>query len=223
MAIHRPVHHPSPSISVVVPTVPEHTVDSLPGLESQRDVDYEVIIVKDSTLDICEARNEGIRRARSQLIAVTDDDTDPPEDWLSTAVEAFDRSDIALLEGPVRESDTYPRQYVGCNIAFSKDAWRRIGGFDPRYAGWGEDTVFGWDIEEAFGLDATRYSPAFEMSHPLPMRSELIDENERLMRREYQDRYFDILRQPDSLPGKLFVATAARTYRLAPSLWDRVL
>lgn len=223
MTVYRPVEHPSPSISVVVPTVSEHTVESLPGLKTQRDVDYEVIIVNDGSLDICEARNEGIRRARSQLIALTDDDTDPPEDWLSTAVEAFDDPDTMLLEGPIRGMERHRRVYAGCNIAFDKDGWRRVGGFESRYSGWMEDVVFGWKIEDEFGLDATRYNPEFVMSHPPPTRSDPIDEIERLVRREYQDRYFDIMRRPDSLPGKLFITTAARTYHLVPSLWDRVL
>lgn len=220
--IYKPVTTASPQISVVVPTLPNHSVESLEELKNQQDVDYEVIIVKDGSLDICEARNEGIRRANSELIALTDDDTAPPRNWLATAVKVFEQCDVVLLEGPVGEEKHIKRMYFGCNIAFTKAAWRGVGGFDSRFAGWMDDIVFGWEIEKTFGQETTKFHPDFKMVHPPPMRSEPDKTKERLVRQEYPERYFEIFWNPDSLFRKSIVYAASQTYHIAPSLWEHI-
>lgn len=216
------VESSSPDISVVVPTVPANDLQSAEPLRSQRDVDYEVVVVSNDDLDICEARDRGIRAASADLVALTDDDTRPPSTWLRTTYEAVAEPGIHLVEGPVGGEDLFRRVYPGCNVAFTRTAWERVGGFDSRYAGWMEDVVFGWEVERTFGLDATDHVPAMEIEHLGPMRSAPIEHNERLARREYRQRYFRVMRQPNSLSGKLLVGLAGRTYPLAPRLWDTV-
>ena len=54
-------------------------------------------------------RNEGIRRARGDLIAFTDDDCVPGPDWLATLIDAIDRYDADGAGGNLRESDALLR------------------------------------------------------------------------------------------------------------------
>ncbi len=222
-SVQRKITTENPEISVVIPTIPSRTVRSLPALRRQRTLDFEVIVVSDNTLDICEARNLGVRTANADLIALTDDDTEPPDNWLETAVEELDPPETVLLEGPIMEWSDPPRVYHGANLAFSSKAWEAVGGFDSRYAGWMEDCVFGWSVEEEFGRGATKFEQTFKMSHPAERRSSPIETSERLAMREFTDQYFEVMRRPSSIPGKLFIAFATKTYPYAPAIWEKVL
>jgi GT2 family glycosyltransferase len=53
------------------------------------------------------ARNEGIRRATGDLIAFTDDDCVPPEDWLESLIGAIERYAAAGAGGTYREEDPF--------------------------------------------------------------------------------------------------------------------
>lgn len=182
-----------PAISVVIPTYPESGHDRVrSALESRQTFeDFEIVIVDDGTLDICEARNAGIEAARAPFVALTDDDVAPPADWLATIHRALDANDdLGLLEGPVSGGINYDGTgiYVGCNLAFRRAAVMDIGGFDRRYAGWRDDTEFGWRMERDSEW-ATSYLSDMRMEHPPHARAELIPEHERRLKRNYPTRY----------------------------------
>lgn len=218
-----PIQNDNPDISVVVPTLPSRDIQSLPYLNSQSHDDYEVIVVDDSGLNICEARNSGIKIAKADSIALTDDDTKPPENWLDIVHNALQADGIHLVEGPVIGEENPERIYIGCNIGFTREAWRSVNGFDSRYAGWMDDTVFGWDVERAFGQEATQFIPEMKMEHIGPLRSAPIPENECLARREYTDRFFETIYRPESMKGRLFIKIVENMYDISPNMWDRIL
>lgn len=111
------------------------------------------------------ARNCGWRKARSALVAFTDDDTIPEPDWLSAGCRAARRAHASAVSGtirvplPARASD-YERDAAGlesaefatANCFVTRAMLERVGGFDERYtAAWREDSDLQFAILEAGG------------------------------------------------------------------------
>jgi len=160
-------------ISVIIPTYNEEAsitacLKSLNRQTLSRD-EYEIIVVdgnsKDSTRELARAyaddvfiqtskkvggaRNDGILRARGDIVATTDADCIIPPDWLEIIKKNFERHDIAQLYGtvyPIEDgiknrlylftANTFARigyytrtlyYTLGCNTAFDKNAFVRAG------------------------------------------------------------------------------------------------
>lgn len=116
------------------------------------------------------ARLVGVAAAHGDILAFTDSDCEPDPGWLAAAVGAIDAG-AALAHGP-----TKPARPVGplersvneengglfptCNVAMSRAAYEKVGGFDgaaggrwgfrgsgrAKGLGFGEDTLIGWAI-----------------------------------------------------------------------------
>lgn len=96
-------------------------------------------------------RNEGIRLAKGELVAFTDDDVLPAADWIEKIVESFKNNPSAVgIEGRT-DGDNTPLlshatknmkggEYPTCNLAFRKSILEKIGGFDEAYHFFREDT-----------------------------------------------------------------------------------
>jgi GT2 family glycosyltransferase len=106
---------------------------------------------------LASARNSALRHARGEVIAWTDDDCVPAEDWIERILAHFDEDPaLDLLTGRVELYDPshYPmtintslepakldewRAYegafvvLGCNLSFRRCLSERIGVFDPRF------------------------------------------------------------------------------------------
>ncbi len=103
------------------------------------------------------ARQAGFEAARGEIIASMDADTIPPRDWLYRLVTELAKGpDIIGVYGPVRLSDgpwyadwAYHHvsgvyfwlsscirkpNFSGQNFAVRREAWARVGGFDPGWA-----------------------------------------------------------------------------------------
>lgn len=186
-----------PALSVVIPSVPgnDHgpTVACLEG--QTVDVPYEVILVDDGRLDRSKARNRGLEAAGADVVALTDDDTRPPPEWLEVARRAFDASaDLVCLEGPVFGGARCfsPRHYVGCNLAVRREAALAVGGFRSAFSEWREDTEFGWRMERDADGDC-RFVEGFRMCHPTVPRTAIDLDLEARLRAEYPGRYEAVL------------------------------
>jgi glycosyltransferase involved in cell wall biosynthesis len=187
----------APAVSVVIPSVPasDHgpTVACLDA-QSLRDP-YEVLVVDDDTVDRSAARNAGLRAAKADVVALTDDDTRPPEDWLENVLREF-RADAELvcLEGAVYGGcrNFGPRHYVGCNLAVRRDVALSVGGFRSEFSEWREDVEFGWRME-AQADGSCRYSEDVRMCHPGVPRTAFKPDLERRLKREYPDRYAAVM------------------------------
>ncbi|WP_248895821.1 glycosyltransferase [Haloplanus halobius] len=187
----------SPAVSVVVPSVPaydhEPTIACLRAQEFDRP--YEIILVDDGTVDRSEARNRGLDAAAAPVVALTDDDTRPPADWVATAHAAFEADpDLVCLEGPVYGGcrSFGPRHYVGCNLAVRRSAAREVGGFRSAFSEWREDVEFGWRMEaEAAGH--CRFKEPFRMCHPEVPRTAFDSSLERRLKEEYPERYAEVM------------------------------
>ncbi|GAA0197762.1 glycosyltransferase family 2 protein [Haladaptatus pallidirubidus] len=205
MSIERTITAPNPTISVVIPTIPTNSHEEVVAhLKSQTIDNFEVIVVNNANLDICEARNAGIEAADSNIVALTDDDCRPETDWLSNVVTEFNSDpNLVCLEGRVEGGRTYEgtRKYVGCNLAFNRSAALAVGGFSSRYAGWRDDTEFGWRMErEANGM--CLYSDSVRMHHPDLPRANINTELEAQLKAEYPNRYENVI-APDTTIGQI--------------------
>jgi glycosyltransferase involved in cell wall biosynthesis len=101
------------------------------------------------------ARNAGWRAARGEVIAFTDDDTQPADDWLAEGMQAMQaQPEVAALAGrvvvPVEGPPTdharmtqglATAEFVTANAFVRRAALERIGGFDERFTrAWREDS-----------------------------------------------------------------------------------
>lgn len=198
--IRRPYASTSPRVSVVIPSLPDNDHGAVvAALRGGTVEDFGVLVVDDPDLDICEARNVGIEAANAERVALTDDDCRPPPDWVARVDAALDGA--VCVEGRVEGGRTYRGTglYVGCNLAFDRETALAVGGFRSEYAGWRDDTEFGWRMEDA---GVCRYDPDLVMTHPDRPRASIDDALEMRLRREYPDRYEERI-VPDTALGRL--------------------
>lgn len=111
------------------------------------------------------ARNRGWREARAPVIAFTDDDCEPDEEWLEAGLQCL-AADCGLVMGrtqPKRDVAGYGSpfsqsmegygedgHYPTCNMFYRRDALASVEGFDEvfRYA-CAEDTDLAWRVKAA--------------------------------------------------------------------------
>jgi glycosyltransferase involved in cell wall biosynthesis len=124
------------------------------------------------------ARNAGWRLARAPVIAFTDDDTIPAEDWLEHGLRAMTPG-IAAAWGYVRvplsdHPTDYERnvhqlegaEFVTANCFVRRDALLNVAGFDPRFTrAWREDSDLYFSLLEH--AHAVVSAPAAVVLHPL--------------------------------------------------------
>lgn len=111
-----------------------------------------VILVSEPKPGVSHARNAGIRAAKGKVLAFTDDDCYPAEDYLIAVAQCFgdnrlgylggrvllfDPADLPITIQPLNQTVTIPAStYMapglihGANFAFRREVVDRIGGFD---------------------------------------------------------------------------------------------
>lgn len=117
-----------PRISVVVPTRerPELLRECLAALEVQT-VEVEVVVVEDAEgQGPAWARNEGVRRARGEVICFTDDDCRPAPGWAEALTGPLSCGVGEVATGPV---------LMGQGATAGDRAWETIVGYLQRQAG----------------------------------------------------------------------------------------
>ncbi|MEX3017283.1 glycosyltransferase family 2 protein [Gymnodinialimonas hymeniacidonis] len=118
--------------------------------------------------NISAARNAGIAAAAGQILAFIDDDAVPEPTWADAVLEAFSDAELAAVTGPVLGRngismqwgpiavnglgkdlkidpnqpirDGYMRKLQGTNMAFRRDVFERLGGFDEAMHFYLDDT-----------------------------------------------------------------------------------
>lgn len=120
------------------------------------------------TIGINAARNVGIHSAFGDLLLVCDADDRVSVEWVTEMVRALEASDVVggamderSLNGDVRSwrpelpTDALPVALdwlpyaVGANLAFRREVFDRLGGFDERYVRGAADVEFSWRAQLA--------------------------------------------------------------------------
>ncbi len=117
------------------------------------------------------ARNVGAAHATGEILAYTDSDCMADPDWLYYLVGTLLSGDYAGVGGPnisppaqnwhqacvaaapggpshVLLSDVVAEHIPGCNMAFHRWAFDKVGGFDPEYRKAGDDVDFCWRLQQ---------------------------------------------------------------------------
>lgn len=191
-----------------VPPKETIVVDNAPGTGDSRGVALQhegVRYVTQPIPGLSAARNEGLRHARTPVVAFTDDDAEPYDTWIGQLARSFaDGSAVAVtglalpgvLDTEAQQLFEFevggfaqgylPRRYdhswfhgsrrwgtpvwkigAGVNMAFRRDVFAQVGGFDERLgagkAGCSEDSELWYRLLAAgYAID---YEPAAVVSH----------------------------------------------------------
>jgi GT2 family glycosyltransferase len=108
-------------------------------------------------------RNAGVRAASGEIIVFTDAGCRPAPGWLARLVRALDEGEqvtaglaLAASDSPglydraadLARSARYLTECPTINLAFRRDAFDAVGGFDTRFA-YGSDVDFSWRLVDA--------------------------------------------------------------------------
>jgi O-antigen biosynthesis protein len=200
---------PSAFISVIVCTRNGSATlrGCLQTLSKQSHPGYEVLLIDDGSTDetpaiaaefpsvnyhrqehagLSAARNLGMKLARHPILAYTDDDCLPDEDWLMHLSRAYDDDSWVAAGGPnlpppprnlieacvakapggpshVLLNDSEAEHLPGCNLSIRKSALEAIGGFRDEFKTAGDDVDVCWRLQAAGGK--LRFVPAALVWH----------------------------------------------------------
>lgn len=130
-----------------------------------------VVNIKQVNKGLSVARNVGAQAAQGEVIAYTDSDCMADPDWLYYLVGTLISGNYAGVGGPnisppaedwiqacvaaapggpnhVLLTDVIAEHIPGCNMAFYKWAFEKVGGFDPEYRKAGDDVDFCWRLQQ---------------------------------------------------------------------------
>ena len=145
-----------------------------------------IVNIKQVNKGLSVARNVGGYAATGEILAYTDSDCMADPDWLYYLVHTLTSGDYAGVGGPnisppaedwiqacvsaapggpshVLLTDVVAEHIPGCNMAFHKWAFEKIGGFDPEYRKAGDDVDFCWRLQQEGQVIA--FSPAAIVWH----------------------------------------------------------
>ena len=187
-------------VSVIVPTYnqKERLKTCLDALIKQKYNNYEIIVVDDGSIDNTEqlvkkykniryikkpnggsasARNKGIAIAKGEIIAFTDDDCIPSDDWLKKALPFFKNPVVMGVEGMTLSNDIeitptsistinlHGKKYSTCNIFYRLDILKSIGGFNEMFkSAWGEDADL---ANRILKIGTIEFVPSVRVYHPI--------------------------------------------------------
>ena len=225
-----------PFFSVIIPTYERHDkLSTLMGhLTKQICKDFEVIVVDQSQqpwpdrevdfhlnllyihTDIkgaVKARNTGSHYATGKVLAFTDDDCEPQQDWLFNARQYFEQKQVIGIEGLIKSDrigdpafrtvtneDFQNIGFMTANLFIQTEIFNTIDGFDERFDNphFREDTDLGWRAlaygEIPFAEDVRVFHPPHKRHserESLQERNKFFEKDVLLMQK-HPDRYQEL-------------------------------
>jgi glycosyltransferase involved in cell wall biosynthesis len=130
-----------------------------------------IVNVRQENSGLSAARNVGAQTATGEVLAYTDSDCMADPEWLYFMVGTLLSGNYAGVGGPnisppaenwiqacvsaapggpnhVLLTDLVAEHIPGCNMAFYKWAFEKVGGFDPEYRKAGDDVDFCWRLQQ---------------------------------------------------------------------------
>lgn len=141
----------------------------LEAIKKQTKKADEIIVIdgEKTKTTIAQGRNLAVKRAKNEIIVMTDGGCIPHPDWLAKITKPF-KNNAQVVAGFYRMTgDSYLQKafmpYLGVipekynsnsflpsarSLVFTKTVWKKVGGFRENLSGAGEDTAFAHDLLE---------------------------------------------------------------------------
>lgn len=163
---------PKVSVCITVFNEPKENIDKLlNALNNQTLKPDEIIIIDAKDYNNCsrsEGRNNAIKKAKNEIIAITDAGCTPHKDWLEKITAPLKDSDNDVVAGGyqmiVQNSfEKAESVFLGVkqkdikvdfipsarSMAFTKSIWKKVGGFPENLKDTAEDTIFNLNLHNA--------------------------------------------------------------------------
>jgi len=166
---------------------------------------------------VCIARNTGIKHARGEIIVNMDHDCIPEKEWLIKLVNGFASPKIGVVS-----SYGY---YGGTSTAFRRSLLKQVGGYDPAYGYYREDTDLSFTIMDKgyeFKLVDAHYIHDHELVKPSGIRGAI---KYALLRWKYHMNDVLLFKKHPELAGKFldvkfgFLINPLTDFKVATGLW----
>jgi glycosyltransferase involved in cell wall biosynthesis len=132
----------------------------------RKGIKLKILIERGAT--IAQGRNRGIKEAKSEIIVMTDAGCEVHSDWFEKITKPFEKKDVDIVAGFYRMTgDSIFQKCLACylgvlperldpenfmpsarSIAFKKEIWDKVGGFDEKLKRCGEDTLFNYQAKQ---------------------------------------------------------------------------
>ena len=119
---------------------------------------YDYVVPLGKKFTIPNQRNFGVRQSNGSVVAFIDAGAIPSSNWLKNLTEPILKGLYEVTSGPVESSrdsvykkindfddGAVVKSVLTTNVAFSRDAFERVNGFDERYE-YGSDADFAWRL-----------------------------------------------------------------------------
>lgn len=206
----------NPEFEIIICENPENTQEVKDLISNYKCLNIKLV---NSSLGANNARNTGIAHSNSDIIALLDDDCIPDYDWLYQITQSFNNKDISCVGGNValtcdKNLTALQAQYLtkinwgntsgpreleihehlaSCNLAFTRIAYDKIGGFNANLGYIGKNNFIPNDevlfIRDCANHGKVCYDDNIRVLH-------LIDDrvnNSFFLKRAYGQGYADIL------------------------------
>lgn len=148
-------------------------IDDLKSLENKFKEKLNLMVLRQKSLGPAKGRNLGVKKAKAEIIAFTDNDCLPQTDWLEKVLAYFTDSKVIGVEGKIitdkrilfssAPENLFGAKFPTANIAYRKKIIEKSGYFNEKMGFWREDSEFAFRVMKlgqiVFAENAIVYHP----------------------------------------------------------------